>query len=385
MCIIFSLARELSEDFFVQVAPTLASVRKVSEPSRAFALSTAQDTDLILSCPLSQDLNKAASEAKLELERLQTQAAEARVRGAESDFANLALESSTAGADVTTATAARRGSTTATATSMSDSSSTPTPPPSTSEKGKERAADERPAQQQPTLFSRLQSSIQEGTATSLPSLASFQQSLSAQLKSNPNLHVDMPALRASLTSNFQKLQSDLHLADAEKLADQYLKKSEAVLIHGLKDAGKFLQDAVRIVPPEEGGEQPHAGVTWDGSDVWTLPSPTSKPGSSRILFSQTDAQVSALTGLSTSSVRAKRKDALLHQLRTNQELLLVDPASEAADEDVREAWAKWFKEEVEAKEGGVEGDEWTQKIWAELGPRSDGVEELKATRDELGE
>jgi hypothetical protein len=63
---------------------------------------------------------------------------------------------------------------------------------------------------------------------------------------------------------------------------------------------------------------------------------------------------------------------------------MVDPAGEDAEEDVREAWKKWLETDVEGK-GGIEGDEWTAKVWEELGPGGEGVEELKAMRDELGE
>ncbi|KAL7411091.1 hypothetical protein BDY24DRAFT_397673 [Mrakia frigida] len=351
-----------------QVAPALESVRK--------------------------DLSLAAVQAKQELERLQSQAADARARGESADFANLAMEGSVG---------------MATAASPSDSKDGATPPALTSEqkgKGKEvPPLAEKLSNQAQTLFHRLQASLPtvpaaaqapttttttnpDGTTTttitpapptrSLPTLASFQSTLSSHLSSNPHLTLDLPALRASLTTNFQKLQTDLHLADAEKLAEEYLKKSEGVL----KEAGRYLQEAVKVVPPIDGGETgTTGGVSWDGSDVWTLPSPASKVGGS-VIFSQTDAQVAALTGLSTKSVRAKRKDALLRQLRSDRAVLEVDPAAEEVDEDVRSLWKKWIKEEVEAQ-GGITGDEWTAKTWAELGPGGEGVEELKATRDAL--
>ena len=340
----------------MQVAPALEAVRK--------------------------DMATAAVQAKAELERLQAQAAEARARGEQADFANVAMDGSVGLA-------------------VQTGNKDPDAPLSAQEKGKGKETDPRtgPAlaetisSQASSLFHRLQASLPsnpttaetvtvtnpDGTTTttttpatrSLPTLASFQQSLS----SNPHLSLDIPALRASLTTSLQKLQSDLHIADAEKLAEEYLKKSEDVL----KDAGRYLQEAVKVVPPTDGG----GGVSWDGSDVWTLPSPASKLGGSMI-FSQTDAQVAALTGLSTKSVRAKRKDALLRQLRSDRAVLEVDPAAgEGVDADVRTLWKTWNKAEVDAQ-GGINGDEWTAKTWAELGPASDGVEELKATRDALG-
>jgi len=362
----------------LQVAPALESVRK--------------------------DLSLAAVQAKAELERLQTQAADARARGEAADFANIAMMGSV-------------GMATNTAPSADSKDGTSAPPLTTEQKGKGKEVDPGPplaekiTSQAQTLFHRLQASLPtqtaapitttttnpDGTTTttttpapasaarSLPTLASFQSTLSSHLSSNPHLTLDLPALRASLTTNFQKLQTDLHLADAEKLAEEYLKKSEGVL----KEAGRYLQEAVKVVPPIDGGETgsgPAGGVSWDGSDVWTLPSPASKLGGS-VIFSQTDAQVAALTGLSTKSVRAKRKDALLKQLRSDRAVVEVDPGKEdgeGVDEEVKSLWKKWVKEEVEAQ-GGITGDEWTARTWAELGPGGEGVEELKATRDALGE
>lgn len=331
----------------------------------------------------------AAVQAKAELERLQAQAAEARARGEQADFASIAMDGSVGMA-------------------VKHDEIDPDAPLTSAEKGKGRAVDgpsgaalaESISSQASSLFHRLQASLPsntpsagetvtvtnpDGTTTttpapstrSLPTLASFQQTLTSQLSNNPHLSLDIPALRASLTTSLQKLQTDLHIADAEKMAEDYLKKSEGVL----KEAGRYLQEAVKVVPPTEGGG---GGVSWDGSDVWTLPSPASKLGGSMI-FSQTDAQVAALTGLSTKSVRAKRKDALLRQLRSDRAVLEVDPAAgEGVDDDVKTLWAKWTKDEVDSQ-GGITGDEWTAKTWAELGPQSEGVEELKATRDALGQ
>lgn len=228
-----------------------------------------------------------------------------------------------------------------------------------------------------SLFSRLQSSLPANAPSSLPSLASFQSTLSTHISSNPNLKLDLPSLRTNLTASFQKLQSDLHIADAEKLAEDYLKKSEAVL----RDAGAFLQDAVKVVPPPEGASD--STFSADGASIWTLPSPSTKLGSSKIIFAQSDAQVSAATGISASSVRAQRKDALLRQLRSDRAQLKLDPA-QGDDDEGKEAWTRWLESEVNAK-GGIDGDEWTARVWAELGPGGQGVEELKATRDELGE
>jgi hypothetical protein len=337
-----------------QVAPALEAVRK--------------------------DLSAAGMQAKAELERLQAQAAEARAAGnSSSDFASLAMNDAglgSVGLAPSSSPSLFTPAPTTSAQTSTDQDLDEENPLTAEEKGKGREIQPETTPQQQSLFSRLQASLPANAPTSLPSLASFQSTLSSHVSSNPSLNLDIPALRQTLTSNFQKLQSDLHFSDAEKLAEEYLKKSEGLF----REAGTFLQDAVKIIPPDES----QGGVSWDGSDVWTLPARSNKLGSSNIVFDQSDAQVAARTGLSASSVRAQRKDALLKQLRSDRSLLMVDPAGEDAEEDVREAWKKWLETDVEGK-GGIEGDEWTAKVWEELGPGGEGVEELKAMRDELGE
>ncbi|CDZ96523.1 Uncharacterized conserved protein, contains BSD domain [Phaffia rhodozyma] len=343
-----------------QVAPTISAVRK--------------------------DLNSAATQARAEMERLQSEA-RARNDTAVGPDPNADFVSSAMMGDIGMGFGGLGISEAAAGSTKPDVKGKGRELPDNSIASSVDAVGHQANVAFQSLFAKLQSSLPtttetnpDGTTvthTSLPSLASFQQSLSHTLSSNPNLklnQLDLPALRQNLTNSFQKLQSDLHLADAEKLAEDYLKKSENLL----QDAGKFFQEAVKIVPPTNDGQ---AGVSWDGSDMWTI---ATYDGGHTPVYSQTDDQVSKLTGKSIADVRARRQEALLKALRSNKDLLQIDPAgSEETGKDIREAWLAWLKDEVEVK-GGIEGDYWTELIWRELGPtKKEGVEELKATRDAL--
>lgn len=353
-----------------QVAPTLAAVQK--------------------------DLSTAASQAKAELNRLQVQAAEARAQAAASEaaggsgggdsFAGLAMMGDMGIGGMPAGLAVE-----------------------TNAKGKGREGQleedmrkgvEQASEALSSLFGKLQASLPKtkeptldadgkpipGTGSnSLPSLAAFQQSLSTTLGAHPNLNpatLNVADLRASLTTTFQKLQTDLHLADAERLAEEYLRKSEGVLTN----AGQFLSDAIKIVPPTSADGEAESGVSWDASDAWAVPLAGSDLNArgGRLQFAQSDAQVARQTGKSLATVRQTRHLASLDALRSNRSLLLTDPAAaEGIDADVREAWGRFSARFGE--EGGIEGEKWTEKTWAELGPTKDkGVEELKALRDELG-
>jgi len=358
-----------------QVAPTLAAVQK--------------------------DFTSAATQAKAELNRLQVQAAEARAQAAASEAAG-----GSAGGESFAGLAMMGdmgiGGMPAGLSVDSDAKG----------KGREgqleedvRKGVEQAGEALSSLFNKLQASLPKGTVAQeptldaggkpipgtgsgggLPSLAAFQQSLSSTLSAHPNLNpatLNVTDLRASLTTTFQKLQTDLHLADAERLAEEYLRKSEGVL----SNAGQFLSDAIKIVPPTEAGDEADIGVSWDGSDAWAVPLAGSDLNArgGRLQFAQSDAQVARQTGKSLATVRQTRHLASLDGLRSNRSLLLVDPAAaEGVDADVREAWGRFSARFAE--EGGIEGEKWTEKTWAELGPTKDkGVEELKALRDELGQ
>jgi hypothetical protein len=166
------------------------------------------------------------------------------------------------------------------------------------------------------------------------------------------------------------------MQQAEKLAEQYMHKGEALF----KDAGEFLKDAVKVVPPEEGDEV--TGVVWDGTDVWATPTPIqtnvgrgkSKKGKNKesdVIFSVPGAG-------------AKRADVLSKKLRSDPQALRKDP-EEDEDAVVKQLWNSFVADEVDAK-GGVTGEAWTIRISAALEGHDENVDAkaLAALRDQLG-
>jgi hypothetical protein len=195
---------------------------------------------------------------------------------------------------------------------------------------------------------------------------------------NPNL--DVTQIRSSLVQNIQKNLQGVNLKQAEKLAEEYLKKSEGLLA----EAGEFLKDAVKVVPPEE-GDGSGIGMAWDGSDMYSFSTSTANNlPADEVIFDQSSSFLGGTRGASSEVIRAQRKDALMRRLRSDKELLLVDPAAEAESLARRESFKAFVEHEIEGR-GGVEGDEITKMIWQELGPEAKDAEVLKATRDALGE
>lgn len=117
-----------------------------------------------------------------------------------------------------------------------------------------------------TFFSRLQANLPPQFAPAAITASLQTQFTTAQAQAD--------ALRASLATNIQRIQQEgvagsgpISLAQAEKLAEEYVHRSEALL----KGAGAFLKDAVNVIPAE--GSTSSQNVFWDGSDVYVLLSP----------------------------------------------------------------------------------------------------------------
>ena len=105
-----------------------------------------------------------------------------------------------------------------------------------------------------SIFTRLQSSIPPNLVSSV------QSNIPPSIRHAAAGSVDFSQIRNTLTTEFTRVQ-DITRAQAE----EYVQKSEELL----REAGEFLKDAVKVVPPEsQGGD---LGVVWDGSDVWMLP------------------------------------------------------------------------------------------------------------------
>jgi hypothetical protein len=138
----------------------------------------------------------------------------------------------------------------------------------------------------------------------------------------------------------------MSMKQAEKLAEDYMTKGDQLV----KDAEKWMGDAVKVVPPEE-QERRSAGMSWDGSDFYSFSTstPTAKGPEGE---KPRQRQVSGL-GLGGS-----RKDALLRRLREDKDLLLVDPESQEEMKERREEYRRWTQEKWEiAKKGEREQEE----------------------------
>lgn len=61
-------------------------------------------------------------------------------------------------------------------------------------------------------------------------------------------HIDLAQLGSMLSSELQRVQ-DVTRAQAE----EYVHKSEALLHEVMKEAVDVLREAVKVIPPEEGG------------------------------------------------------------------------------------------------------------------------------------
>lgn len=238
-------------------------------------------------------------------------------------------------------------------------STTPTPTPSSSTTlvGHARTASQ-------SLFSRFQ-------ATLPPNLVStVQNQIPESLKHAPG-SIDFANLKTTLTSEFQRVQG---ITRAQ--AEEYVHKSEELL----KEAGEFLKDAVKVLPPEEGssGSIAPAGVLWDGTDIWMLPDivPTSSGSKGKERASSSSGRPS-VDGLRAVATRA---ESLLKQLRHDPEVIRVDPA---ADERAKVLYDAWIREELDTKEGGIGGKEWATRIEKALSDPIDGSG-LKTTMDTLG-
>lgn len=211
------------------------------------------------------------------------------------------------------------------------------------------------------LFSRLQSALPADLASTV------QAKLPESIKQGAG-SIDFTQLRTTLASEFQRVQG---VTRAQ--AEEYVHKSEELL----RDAGEFLKEAVKVVPPEEGGAVT-TGVMWDGSDIWMLPD-ISVGGGAQEKGKGKERQSAAASAEGLRAV-ATRAEALLKQLKHDPEVIRVDPE---ADEKVAQMWNEWVEAEVDTAEEGIRSKQWEEAREAALNEPVDG-EALKNTLDTLG-
>jgi len=156
--------------------------------------------------------------------------------------------------------------------------------------------------------------------------------------------VDFSQLRNTLTTEFTRVQ-DITRAQAE----EYVQKSEELL----REAGEFLKDAVKVVPPESQGES--IGVMWDGSDVWMLPAVAASVASERTPgASSSGGKHPSMEGTRTVATRAEE---LLRRLRHDDTVIKANPEGE---EMVKALYDEWVSNCVDSV-GGIGGEEWSRK------------------------
>jgi hypothetical protein len=218
---------------------------------------------------------------------------------------------------------------------------------------------------QASLFSRLQSALPPNI------VATVNNTIPGSLKHATD-NVDFASMRSNLLTEFQRVQG---VTRAQ--AEEYVHKSEALLREAVKEAGDVLRDAVKVVPPEQigasAGGAASAGLVWDGTDMWMLPSEASTSELSTVVFDSQPRQSG-----DTQRAVATRAEALLRRLQRDASIISHDPEAE-----VKEKYRAWLEAEVEPKEGGIEGAEWAAKVSEALDEPHDG-QALKDLQDRLG-
>ena len=209
-----------------------------------------------------------------------------------------------------------------------------------------------------SLFARLSSSLP-------PNIVSAVQTHVPDSLKNASQNIDFAQLRSNLSTEFQRVQG---VTRAQ--AEEYVHRSEVLLKDAMREAGEVLREAVKVIPPEEGGAP--SGV-WDGTDVWMLPS------SSDVTDAKGKGKQLEL-GEAHRSV-STRAESLLKQLKYDPAVIRADPE---AEETVKTLYLSWIEAEIDSKEGGVDNKEWMDKMTGALGEPGDG-EALQATHDALGD
>ncbi|WVR03404.1 hypothetical protein IAU60_000395 [Kwoniella sp. DSM 27419] len=174
------------------------------------------------------------------------------------------------------------------------------------------------------------------------SLQTTLQSTLAAAANNPTLN-NPAALRQQLAENLHLSSArdnlQISMKQAEKLAEEYLKKSEGLL----KDAEKWVEDAVKVVPPDE--DQRMVSMGWEGGDMYSFSTSSTKTNAGDVLFdSGAGKSRSASSPMPSLAMASSRKDALLRRLREDKEALLVDPEGEGETDERKAEFRSWVGE-----------------------------------------
>lgn len=232
-----------------------------------------------------------------------------------------------------------------------------------------------------TLQSTLAAEASQLNANLSTQFHSLQSSLSESIANNPSLAQlntrNISTLSSTIQQNLEQAGTKINLKQAEKLAEEYLKRGESLL----GEAGTFLKDAVKVVPPDQ-----QSSVVWDGSDIG--------------MYAEQLGGVSAATAAggagssrSPSSDLARsqlRLNALLRRLKGDTELLSLDPLSETSE--MSSSRQEMYKT-LQGQHLALDEPNFQKLVWVEMGPGgsdekaavTDGadVEVLKATKEAL--
>lgn len=207
-------------------------------------------------------------------------------------------------------------------------------PVETSSKGAEKA--------EPNASSNLYDRITNSTTQLQQTLQSTLQSTIASASNNPALS-NPSQLRAQLAENLRLSSArenlQLSLKQAERLAEDYLRKGDQLV----KDAEKWMGDAVKVLPPE-GGNTQHLTSSWDGSDWYSF---TTSPA----------LRTRASSAAPLVPMAGSRKDALLRRLREDKELLMVDPEGEGESAERKAEFQDWVAEQWGSQKEGREQEQ----------------------------
>lgn len=132
---------------------------------------------------------------------------------------------------------------------------------------------------------------------------------------------------------------------------------------------------MKVIPPEESGGYSNQGLIWDGTDVWMLPM---EGGDVKGKGKEMDLGISS--GRQSEDARqavATRAQALLKQLKSNSEIIKLDPEADTASETFH-AWVS----EAQSKDEHPGTKFWSERIARTLSDTDDG-QTLQETFDAL--
>ncbi|GMK56961.1 hypothetical protein CspeluHIS016_0308010 [Cutaneotrichosporon spelunceum] len=212
------------------------------------------------------------------------------------------------------------------------------------DKGKGRALPEDetsradPTSPTSAFFSRLTSS----TSTLQATLQSTLTSTLAAAKANPALS-NPTQLRDQLAENLRLSSArenlTMSLRQAEALAEDYLKKGGEWARSAEQAAEKWVEENVKVVPPQGVGASLAMGA-WDAGELYSFS--TMVPDEQKAPVAEDGRTPRA--SLSSAAVAGSRKEALLSRLREDKELLLPDPGGEAETQQRRDEFAAWVRD-----------------------------------------